>query len=137
MKSNKIYHIKLEREIVKTNYKENDFSHPSNVKYIIEGGKTDFINYHFPYYQLIISKNENQIEIHLEGVEDTSSWPTETKIPENLLENIEYSEKLMNNLSKDIINRLEIIVGKKITFDFNNSYTFGYSYHLNYVHKLK
>lgn len=28
MKSNKIYHIRLEKEIVKTNYKENDFSHP-------------------------------------------------------------------------------------------------------------
>ena len=28
MKSNKIYHIRLEREIIKTNYKENDFSHP-------------------------------------------------------------------------------------------------------------
>lgn len=26
MKSNKIYHIRLEREIIKTNYKENDFS---------------------------------------------------------------------------------------------------------------
>jgi hypothetical protein len=53
------------------------------------------------------------------------------------LENKEYSEKLMNNLSKAISKRLEIIVGKKITFDFNNSYTFGSSYHLNYVHKLK
>ena len=28
MKSNKIYHIRLGREIIKTNYEENDFSHP-------------------------------------------------------------------------------------------------------------
>jgi hypothetical protein len=28
MKSHKIYHIRLEKEIIKTNYEENDFSHP-------------------------------------------------------------------------------------------------------------
>lgn len=106
------------------------------VKYIIEGGKTDFENFVFPYYQLFVTKDENQIEIHLEGVEDASSWPTETRIPENLLKNEEYTEKLMNNLSKDISKRLEIILEKQISFDFNNSYSFGYSYHLNYIHEL-
>lgn len=106
------------------------------LKYIIEGGVTNFKKFIFPYYQLIISKNEIQININIEGVEDTSSFPIETRIPENLLENKEYSEKIKNNLVKDISNRLEIILDKPFSFDDNNSYTFGYSYHLGYTYKL-
>jgi hypothetical protein len=106
------------------------------VKYIIKGGETDFENFIFPYYQLIITKDENQIEIHIEGVEETSSWPTETRILENLLENKEYSKKMIKHLSVDMSKRLEFILGKQITIDFDNSYSFGTSYHLNYIHKL-
>jgi hypothetical protein len=72
----------------------------------------------------------------LEGVDDTSSWPTETKIPENLLENNEYSQKILDRVYKDVSDRLEIILEKPIVFDYENSYSFGYSYHLNYIHKL-
>ena len=104
--------------------------------YLIEGGKTDFENFIFPYFYLLITKDEYQIDIHIEGVNDNSSYPTETRIPEDLLQNKEYSEKLLNNLIKEVTKRLEIILGKKIIFDFNNFYTFGYSYHLNYIHKL-
>lgn len=106
-----------------------------SLTYLIEGGKIDFENFIFPYYYWLITKDEHQIDIHIEGVNDNSSYPTETRIPEDLLQNKEYIEKLMNNLSIEITNRLEIILGRKITFDFNNSYTFGYSYHLNYIHK--
>jgi hypothetical protein len=106
------------------------------LKYIIEGGKLNFEDFTFPYYQLLITKNEFQIEINIEGVEDTSSWPTEIKIPKNLLKNNEYSEKMMTILIKEISNRLEIILEKQITFDIYNSYSFGYSYHLNYTHIL-
>ena len=106
------------------------------VIYLIEGGKTDFENFIFPYIYLLITKDEYQIDIHIEGVNENSSYPTETRIPEDLLQNKEYSEKLLKNLIKEVTKRLEIILGKKIIFDFNNFYTFGYSYHLNYIHKL-
>ena len=45
MKSNKIYHIRLVREIVKTNYEENDFSHPiySELAAIIEIDEEKYI----------------------------------------------------------------------------------------------
>lgn len=45
MKSNKIYHIILEREIVKTNYAENDFSHPiyTELATIIEQEEVKYI----------------------------------------------------------------------------------------------
>lgn len=97
------------------------------MKYIIEGGKINFEDFTFPYYQLIITKNEIQINIDIEGVEDTSSYPTETRIPENLLENKEYSKKMTNNLIKEVSKRLEEILVKPIPFDVNNSISFGYS----------
>lgn len=104
--------------------------------YLINGGETAFENLIIPYYHLMITKDENQIEIHLEGVEDTSSFPSVTKIPENLLNNDTIFEEITKQIRKDISDRLEIIVEKPITFDYKNCYTFGYSYHLNYTHKL-
>jgi hypothetical protein len=104
--------------------------------YLIKGGVIGFENLNIPYYHVIITKDKNQIEIHLEGVEDTSSCPSETRIPENLLNNDEIFEEIAKQLRKDISDRLEMIVEKPITFDYKNCYTFGYSYHLNYTHKL-
>ena len=104
--------------------------------YLIKGGQIGFDNLNIPYYQLIITKDENQIEIHFEGVEDTSSCPSATRIPENLLNNDAFFEEITKQIRKDISDRLEIIVEKPITFDYKNCYTFGYSYHLNYTHKL-
>ena len=48
------------------------------VNYIINGGPTDFENFIFNYYQIIIEKNENQINIDIEGVEDVAYYPIET-----------------------------------------------------------
>jgi hypothetical protein len=107
-----------------------------SITYLIEVGETDFDNFIFPYLYFLISKDEKCIDIHIEGVNDNSSYPTETRIPQNLLENNEYSERLMESLSRAITKRLEIILGTKISFDFKNSYSFGYSYHLNYAHQL-
>ena len=107
-----------------------------SITYIIKGGETDFDNYIFPYFYFLISKDNNRIDIHIEGVNDSSSCPTETRIPEELLQNEEYLERLMNSLSMSIKKRLDLIMGNQISFDLNNSYSFGYSYHLNYIHQL-
>lgn len=104
--------------------------------YLIKGGQIGFDNLNIPYYQLIITKDENQIEIHLEGVEETSSFPKETRIPESLLNNDEFFEEITKQIKKEVSDRLEIIAEEPIIFDYKNCYTFGYSYHLNYVHKL-
>ena len=84
----------------------------------------------------LISKDINRIDIHIEGVNDSSSCPTETRIPEELLHNKEYSDRLINSLSMAIKKRLDLIIGNQISLDLNNSYSFGYSYHLNYIHQL-
>ena len=76
------------------------------VNYIINGGPTDFENFIFNYYQIIIKKTENQIEIDIEGVETTTVFPIETKIPEYLLKDKLYFEKLINSLINELTNRL-------------------------------
>ena len=106
------------------------------VNYIINGGPTDFENFIFNYYQIIIKKTENQIEIDIEGVETTTVFPIETKIPEYLLKDKLYFEKLINSLIKELSNRLEIILDKKISIDKENIYTFGESYHLHCNYEL-
>ena len=106
------------------------------VNYIINGGPTDFENFIFNYYQIIIKKTENQIEIDIEGVETTTVFPIETKIPEYLLKDKLYFEKLINSLINELTIRLEIILEKKISIDKENTYTFGESYHLHCNYEL-
>ena len=106
------------------------------MNYIINGGPTDFENFIFNYYQIIIKKTENQIEIDIEGVETTTVFPIETKIPEYLLKDKLYFEKLINSLINELTNRLEIILEKKISIDKENTYTFGESYHLHCNYEL-
>jgi hypothetical protein len=50
-------------------------------------------------------------------VEDTSSCPSETRIPENLLNNDEIWRNC-KTIKEDISDRLEMIVEKPITFDY-------------------
>lgn len=106
------------------------------VNYIINGGPTDFENFTFNYYQIIIEKNENQINIDIEGVEDVAYYPIETKIPEYLQEDKLYYERFINSLIKEITNRLEIILDKKVNLNLGKTYSFGYSYHMHSSYKL-
>jgi hypothetical protein len=106
------------------------------VNYIINGGSTDFENFIFNYYQIIIEKNESEIKMDIEGVETTTVYPIETKIPEYLLEDEEYTKRMINNLIKQVTARFEIILGKRVELDLNESYSFGYSYHIHCEYKL-
>lgn len=106
------------------------------VNYIINGGPTDFENFIFNYYQIIIEKNENEIKMDIEGVETTTVYPIETKIPDGLLKDKLYNDKLINSLIKEITNRLEIILDEKVNLNLDETYSFGYSYHMHSSYKL-
>ena len=106
------------------------------VNYIINGGPTDFENFIFNYYQIIIEKNENEIKMDIEGVETTTVYPIETKIPEHLQEDKLYYERFINSLINEITNRLEIILDKKVNLNLDETYSFGYSYHMHSSYKL-
>ena len=106
------------------------------VNYIINGGSTDFENFIFNYYQIIIEKNENEIKMDIEGVETTTVYPIETKIPEYLQEDKLYYERFINSLINEITNRLEIILDEKVNLNLDETYSFGYSYHMHSSYKL-
>lgn len=105
------------------------------VYYIIKGGPIDFENFIFNYDQVFIEKNENQIEIQIEGVEDIEYYPTATKIPECLINDKLYYEKLINSLIDKLSYRLEIILDRKVKIKKENTGTYGNS-HLLYFHEL-
>mgnify|MGYP003586336398 CR=1 FL=1 len=105
------------------------------VYYIIKGGPIDFENFIFNYDQVFIEKNENQIEIQIEGVEDIEYYPTATKIPECLINDKLYYEKLINSLIDKLSYRLEIILDRKVKIKKENTGTYGNS-HLLYFYEL-
>lgn len=106
------------------------------VNYIINGGPTDFENFIFNYYQIIIERTKNIIKIDIEGVETTTVFPIETKIPQYLQEDEGYTKRMINNLLKQATGRLEIILGKSVELDLNKSFSFGYSYHIHCEYNL-
>lgn len=104
------------------------------VKYIISLKSEYFENFNPVYFQIIVYKKSNQIEIDIEGVEDTSSCPTETVIPDYILKDKEILNSIYIKMKLEITNRLEVILGAPVKFIVDNSYSFN-PYHINYVHK--
>ena len=106
------------------------------VVYLIKGGETEFKNLNISYYQLIITKNENRIKFIMEGIEHTSSFPTDTNLQERITDNSELFQKVSDHVKEEILNRLRIILNKPIVFDFQNFYSYYNSYYHKYTHIL-
>lgn len=104
------------------------------VKYIISLKSEYFENFNPVYFQIIVYKKSNQIEIDIEGVENTSSYPTETVIPDYILKDKEILNSIYIKMKLEITNRLEVILGDSMKFINDNSYSFN-PYHINYVLK--
>ena len=105
-----------------------------DLKYSIQVKNKCFENFNPTYFQIIVSKKKNLIEIDIEGVEDSSSWPTETVIPDYILKDKEILNNIYIEMKLEITNRLEVILGAPVKFVVDNSYSLN-PYHINYVHK--
>ena len=80
-----------------------------SVDYLIKGGETDFENFIFPYYRIIIIQNESKIEIIFFGIEKAHPESSMIEIPEKFFENEVYLEKKRSKLFQEMSNRLEKI----------------------------
>lgn len=105
-----------------------------DVKYIISLKNEYFENFTPVYFQIIVYKKSNQIEIDIEGVKDTSSCPTETEIPDYILKDKEILNSIYIKMRLEITNRLGVILGVSVKFINDNSYSFN-PYHINYILK--
>ena len=68
------------------------------VVYLIKGGETEFENLNISYYQLMITKDENRIKFDMEGIEHTSSFPSDTNLQERIKDNSELFQKVLEHV---------------------------------------
>lgn len=105
-----------------------------SVYYLIKGeGETDFENFIFPYYRMIIIQNESKIEMILFGIEQAHPESNWIEIPKKLMENEEYVEKKNKKLFQEMSSRLEKITNRPTTIDKDKTQLYWDYYHFDYV----
>ncbi|EOG6904498.1 hypothetical protein ACLH3R_001096 [Flavobacterium psychrophilum] len=105
-----------------------------SVNYLIKGeGKTDFENFTFPFYRMIIIQNESKIEIIMFGIEKAHPDASMIEIPETISENEEFLEKKYKKLHQDMSKRLEKITNRPTIIDKNKTHFYLNYYQSNYV----
>ena len=104
------------------------------VNYLIIGeGETDFENFIFPYYKMIIIQNENKVEIIMFGIEKAHPESNWIEIPETISENEEFLEKKYKKLFQEMTKRLEKITNRPTTIDEDKTHFYLNYYQSNYV----
>ncbi|MCB6062374.1 hypothetical protein LVDJXP189_1400010 [Flavobacterium psychrophilum] len=105
-----------------------------SVHYLIKGaGETDFENFIFPYYKMIIIQNESKIEIIMSGIEQAHPDASMIEIPETISENEEFLEKKYKKLFQEMTKRLENITNRPTIIDEDKTHFYLNYYQSNYV----
>ncbi|SNB23947.1 hypothetical protein NO004_140013 [Flavobacterium psychrophilum] len=105
-----------------------------SVNYLIKGeGETDFENFTFPFYRMIIIQNESKIEIIMFGIEQAHPDASMIEIPEIISENEGFLEKKYKKLHQEMSKRLEKITNKPTTIDKDKTNFYLNYYQSNYV----
>jgi hypothetical protein len=85
-----------------------------NMDYLVSGNATDFEKFNFPFYHVIIHKNETQISFAIEAIEKADKFTQELKFPKEVVLLQTFKDKYLDNVKKDLISRLEIITGTPV-----------------------
>lgn len=103
------------------------------VNYLLKGDDLDFENFTFPYYNMLIIKNESKIKFTLLAIEDAHPESSMIEIPKPLTDNEKYVEKKNKKLFQEMSSRLEKITQKKTIIDQEKTHFYWDYYQFNYV----
>ncbi|WP_035669395.1 leucine-rich repeat domain-containing protein [Flavobacterium sp. 83] len=107
-----------------------------SVNYIIKGNDTDFENFIFPKYHIILSKKENTISIDLEATTDEYKIGTKINFPKELGIQPDFKDRYITKIKHEAIERLVEIIGNTIQInDKQMFYDMDY-YWFQYKHDL-
>ena len=88
-----------------------------NMNYIVSGSETDFDNFNFPFYHVIINKNETHIRFVIEAIGKADKFTEELRFPEEPVHLESYTDKYYAAAKKDLITRFEIITGAPVVLN--------------------
>jgi hypothetical protein len=104
------------------------------VNYLISGSNTDFDKFNFPFYHIIIKKNETQISFFIEAIEKADKFTQELKFPKELIQLQSFKDKYYAALKNELISRLEIIIGAPVILDLEELIYYQDNYMFEYIH---
>ena len=102
--------------------------------YLVSVTTTDFDKFNFPFYHIIIHKNETQISFAVEAIEKAEKFTQELKFPKELVLLQTFKDKYLDAVKKDLISRLEIITGAPIVINLEELVHYQDNYMFEYIH---
>lgn len=105
-----------------------------NMDYLVSGSATDFDKFNFPFYHIIIHKNETQISFAVEAIEKAEKFTQELKFPKELVLLQTFKDKYLDAVKKDLISRLEIITGAPVVINLEELVYYQDNYMFEYIH---
>ena len=105
-----------------------------DMDYLVSGTATDFDKFNFPFYHIIIHKNETQIRFMLEAVEKADKFTQELRFPEELVLLQTFKDKYFAAAKKDLITRLEIITEAPVVIKLEELVYYQDNYMFEYIH---
>ena len=104
------------------------------VNYLISGSNTDFDKFNFPFYHIIIKKNQTQISFFIEAIEKADKFTQELKFPKELIQLQSFKDKYYAALKNELISRLEIIIGAPVNLNLEELIYYQDNYMFEYIH---
>jgi hypothetical protein len=105
-----------------------------NMDYLVSGSATDFEKFNFPYFHIIIHKNETQISFAVEAIEKDEKFTQELKFPKELVLLQTFQDKYLDAVKKDLISRLEIITEAPVIINLEELIYYQDNYMFEYIH---
>lgn len=105
-----------------------------NMDYLVSGNATDFEKFNFPFYHVIIHKNETQISFAIEAIEKADKFTQELKFPKELVLLQTFKDKYRDAVKKDLISRIEIITEAPVSINLEELVYYQDNYMFEYTH---
>lgn len=105
-----------------------------DIDYLVSGSATDFDKFNFPFYHIIINKNEAQISFAVEAIEKAEKFTQELKFPKELVLLQTFQDKYLDAVKKDLIARLEIITEAPVIINLEELIYYQDNYMFEYIH---